>query len=39
MDVGVHEVRFRHPELGEKTVSIMVKPGAPTRVTANLRMP
>jgi hypothetical protein len=39
MDVGVHEVRFRHPELGEKPVSIMVKPGAPTRVTANLRMP
>jgi len=39
MEVGAHEVLFRHPELGEKTVSTLVKAGVPTRVTADLRVP
>lgn len=35
--IGPHDVVFRHPELGEKTVSTFVKPGVPTRVSADLR--
>jgi hypothetical protein len=35
--IGTHEIVFRHPELGEKTISTVVKAGAPTRVTADLR--
>ncbi len=35
--VGPHEIVFRHPELGEKTISTIVKAGVPTRLSANLR--
>ena len=35
--IGSHDVVFRHPELGEKTVSALVKPGTATKVTADLR--
>ncbi|MCA1651199.1 MAG: PEGA domain-containing protein [Acidobacteria bacterium] len=35
--IGTHEIVFRHPELGEKTVSTVIKAGAPTRVTVDLR--
>jgi hypothetical protein len=35
--VGPHVVTFRHPELGEKTVSVAVKVGVPARVTADMR--
>ena len=37
LPIGPHEFVFRHPELGEKTVSAMVKASGPTRVTADLR--
>ncbi len=35
--IGAHEIVFRHPEFGEKTVSTVVKSNAPTRVTVDLR--
>ena len=35
--IGPHEVVFRHPELGERVVSTVVKAGVPTRLTADLR--
>ena len=35
--VGPHVATFRHPELGEKTVSFAVKVGVPARVTADMR--
>ena len=34
--IGPHEVVFRHPELGEKTVSAVVKAGETTSVTVDL---
>ena len=34
--IGPHEVVFRHPELGEKTVSAVVKSGETTSVSADL---
>jgi hypothetical protein len=37
LTIGPHEVVFRHPQLGEKKISTVVKAGAPTRVTADLR--
>lgn len=37
LGIGTHEITFRHPELGEKTVSTVVKANAPTRVTVDLR--
>jgi hypothetical protein len=37
IDVGPHVVTFRHPELGEKTVSVAVKVGMPARVTVDMR--
>jgi hypothetical protein len=37
LPVGPHVVTFRHPELGEKTVSVAVKVGVPARVTADMR--
>jgi hypothetical protein len=37
-ELGSHAVLFRHPELGERTVTVMVKNGVPTRVTADLRV-
>jgi hypothetical protein len=35
--VGTHQLTFRHPELGEKSLSAVVKAGAPTRITADMR--
>ncbi len=35
--IGPHEIVFRHPELGERTISTVVKADVPTRLTANLR--
>jgi eukaryotic-like serine/threonine-protein kinase len=35
--IGPHELVFRHPELGEKTVLTVVKPGAPTMIATDLR--
>ena len=35
--IGPHEVVFRHPELGEKVISALVKVGVPTRLAADLR--
>ena len=35
--IGTHQVVFRHPELGERTVSATVKAGVATRVSADLR--
>jgi PEGA domain len=35
--IGPHEVVFRHPELGDKVISAVVKAGVPTRLTADLR--
>jgi hypothetical protein len=37
LGIGTHEIVFRHPELGEKTVSTVVKANAPARVTVDLR--
>ena len=37
LGIGPHNIVFRHPELGEKTVSTVVKAGVPTRVTVDLR--
>jgi hypothetical protein len=37
--IGHHEIVFRHPSLGERTISTLVKAGIPSRVTANLRAP
>lgn len=37
LGIGTHQIVFRHPELGEKTVSTLVKVGAPTRVTVDMR--
>ena len=36
LTIGSHDVVFRHPELGEKTVSALVKVGVTTRVSADL---
>jgi hypothetical protein len=35
--IGRHDILFRHPSLGERTITTLVKAGIPTRVTANLR--
>jgi hypothetical protein len=37
LPIGTHEVIFRHPELGERIVSTVIKAGVPTRLTADLR--
>jgi hypothetical protein len=34
--VGEHEITFRHPQLGEKRETVLVKSGALTRVSATL---
>ena len=36
INIGPHDVLFRHPDLGEKTVSTVVKGGVTTRVSADL---
>jgi hypothetical protein len=35
--IGVHEVVFRHPELGERRQAVTVKAGEPTKVGVDLR--
>jgi hypothetical protein len=35
--IGTHQIVFRHPELGERMVSTVVKADASTRVTVDLR--
>jgi hypothetical protein len=35
--LGPHEVVFRHPELGDKKMTTIVKAGAPARLSADLR--
>ena len=37
LTIGPHEVIFRHPELGERTLSTVVKAGVLTRVTTDMR--
>jgi hypothetical protein len=37
VSAGSHEVVFTHPELGERTVKVVVPPGNAVRVTADLR--
>jgi hypothetical protein len=37
LPIGPHEVEFRHPTLGQKTLSTMVKAGVLTRVAVDLR--
>ena len=37
LPIGTHEVVFRHPDLGEKKTTAVVRAGAPTRVTADMR--
>ena len=35
--IGVHEVVFRHPELGERKASAIVTTGAPARLSIDMR--
>jgi hypothetical protein len=35
--IGRHEIAFRHPDLGGKTMTVMVKAGEPTRLSAVLK--
>jgi hypothetical protein len=35
--IGTHEVRFRHPELGEQVVRSTVTLGTPARLSVDLR--
>jgi hypothetical protein len=35
--IGIHEVVFRHPELGERRQAVTVKAGEPTKVGVDLR--
>lgn len=37
LPIGVHEVVFRHPELGEKRSSAIVTTGAPARLSIDMR--
>jgi len=37
LPIGPHEVIFRHPTLGERTLSTVVKAGVLTRVTTDMR--
>jgi len=37
LSVGRHEVIFRHPTLGEKTLSAVIKAGVLTRLSADMR--
>jgi hypothetical protein len=34
--IGTHEIVFRHPELGSKTMSAVVKAGVPTRLSVDM---
>jgi hypothetical protein len=35
--IGVHEILFRHPQLGEQSVRATVTVGAPARVSVDMR--
>jgi hypothetical protein len=35
--IGVHEVLFRHPELGERKTTVLVTLKGPARVSMDLR--
>jgi hypothetical protein len=35
--IGAHEVLFRHPELGERRMSVTVSVGEPLKVGVDLR--
>jgi hypothetical protein len=37
LPIGVHEVVFRHPELGERKTSAIVTTGAPARLSIDMR--
>lgn len=37
--LGVHDIVFRHPELGERKQTITVTAGAPARVSVDMRKP
>jgi hypothetical protein len=37
LPIGVHEVVFRHPELGEKRANVIVTSGAPARLSVDMR--
>ena len=37
LPIGVHEVVFRHPELGERKASAIVTTGAPARLSIDMR--
>jgi PEGA domain-containing protein len=37
VSIGVHEVVFRHPELGERRATVTVTSGSPAKVGADLR--
>lgn len=37
--IGEHEILFRHPELGERRVTVTVTAGAPAKVGVDLRSP
>jgi hypothetical protein len=39
LTIGTHEILFRHPQLGERTVSAVVTAGAPVRVSVDMRHP
>ncbi len=35
--IGSQEIVFRHPDLGERRVNVLVRPGAPARVSVDMR--
>jgi len=37
LSAGAHTITFRHPELGERIESVMVRPGAVTQLSATFR--
>jgi hypothetical protein len=37
LPAGSHQVRLRHPELGERTVTTVIKVGQPARVSVDMR--
>jgi hypothetical protein len=37
LPIGVHEIVFRHPELGERKASAVVTSGAPARLSVDMR--
>ena len=37
LPIGVHEIVFRHPELGERKASAIVTSGAPARLSVDMR--